>query len=222
MKINFLVIHHTAVSYTKNPDQLVATNNYHKQKWNSISKLGYYVGYHYEIAADGTYTQTRRTDESGIHVVGHNFDSIGIAMDGNFDLELPTEKQVNTLTNLLVELHAEFPKAQIVPHRKFANKTCYGKLLSDDWASNLILNIKKMTLNYVKTENGEQYLLDDTLKIALNIGDEEELKFLQSRGINSQPRAIADSILATYEIYPLSRKSRWQPVIKLLRDLAGQ
>lgn len=76
-------------------------------------------------------------------------------------------------------------------------------------------------MDYVKSENGEQYLLDDTLKIALNIGDEEELIVLQKRGLSKQPKNVSNSYLNNYLIYPLVRKSRWAKIIKTLRDLSG-
>ncbi len=144
MKINYLIIHHSAVSRTKNPDQFVANNNYHKEKWNFKSSLGFYLGYHYEIAANGTIRQARAENEPGAHTIGHNDDSIGICIDGEFDTELPTLEQVKSLTKLLLELKGCYPSAKIAYHRQFANKTCPGKLIADNWANNLILNNNTM------------------------------------------------------------------------------
>ena len=61
-------------------------------------------------------------------------------MSGNFDVTLPTKEQTEALTRLLKRLMEELkiPASKIVPHRTFANKTCYGKRLSDDWAQNLV------------------------------------------------------------------------------------
>lgn len=78
-------------------------------------------------------------------------------------------------------------------------------------------NVKNM--RYVKDGN-EQYLLDDTLKIALNIGDSSELAVLSAKGIGL-PATIASAELAGYEIYPLVRKSRWAEKIKEIKDLTG-
>lgn len=58
----------------------------------------------------------------------------------------------------------------------------------------------------------EQYLLDENLKIALNIGDEVELAELRKWGLKGSPEAIVN--IDGYAIYPLVRKSR-------LRDLFG-
>lgn len=138
-KLKYIIVHHTAVSYKKNPDQFNATNKYHKEKWNFKSSLGYYVGYNYEISALGKITQARADGEETAACVGHNKDSIHIALDGNFDIEYPTNDQVRALTNLIREKMAvhSIRIVDIIPHRKFANKSCYGSLLADDWAMHL-------------------------------------------------------------------------------------
>lgn len=112
----------------------------HKARFNMKSSLGYYVGYTYFIDKKGVVTQTRKDGEEGAHTIGHNKDSIGICLAGNFDATLPTQAQINSLKHLMAEKVALYniPLDNIVPHRKFATKTCYGKLLSDDWARKLI------------------------------------------------------------------------------------
>jgi len=138
-----IIIHHTAVSYNRNPDQYNATNNYHKS-------LGWgMIGYHYEIAKNGKLYNGRPEDMPGAHCYQQsmNYRSIGIALDGNFDQELPTAEQVKTLTDLLKRLMQKYniPAERIYPHRKFAlnkygrpYKTCPGAKLSDNWGQSLI------------------------------------------------------------------------------------
>ena len=58
----------------------------------------------------------------------------------------------------------------------------------------------------------EQYLIYEPLKIALNIGDELELKKLQDKGLTGSPKEISD--LNNYLIYPLVEQNR-------LKDLLG-
>ena len=49
----YIFIHHTFVSYTKNADQWRATDNYHREKgWGG-------GGYNYEVAANGSIHQFR-------------------------------------------------------------------------------------------------------------------------------------------------------------------
>ncbi|MBU6430901.1 MAG: N-acetylmuramoyl-L-alanine amidase [Patescibacteria group bacterium] len=137
-----IIVHHSAdITQT---DQLAKINEYHKERDFPVSSLGYYVGYHYLINHAGQLTQTRKIEDEGAHCIGLNFDSIGICMEGNFDIELPTDAQKATLGNLLVELCAQFnfDVTDIFPHRCFRNTSCYGNLLSPDWARILFLDYK--------------------------------------------------------------------------------
>lgn len=135
----YIIVHHTSGT-DANP--LADTSNHtakdvdtwHKAKgWDGI-------GYNWFIEKDGKVVAGRSEDKTGAHTIGHNNDSIGICLAGNFDATLPTEAQVTALKQLLQSKMIEYkiPKENIFPHRKFANKTCYGKLLSDDWARNLV------------------------------------------------------------------------------------
>ena len=136
----YIIVHHTAVSYDVNPDQFNATNEYHK-KFEMKSSLGFWGGYHYEVSKAGIIRQFRNDNEDGAHTIGKNKESLGICLDGNFDTELPTKEQTETLRKFLVEkckLYGIIPE-NIVPHRAFAAKSCYGSKLPDDWARNLLI-----------------------------------------------------------------------------------
>ena len=151
MNIKYLIIHHSAVSRKKNCEQFDAINNYHKRKgWGMI-------GYHYLIEPDGRIKIGRTESQTGAHCIGRNHDSLGICLTGNFDIEDPTKEQEKSLKILLSDLSEGYPKAQIKYHRDFANKTCPGKLISDDWAKNLIANKKVMFIESIK--DGKIYVL---------------------------------------------------------------
>lgn len=144
--IKYIIVHHTGGT-DANP--LADSSNYtvqqcdrdHKARFNMKSLLGYWVGYTYYIAKDGTVTQTRKDGEIGAHTIGFNGNSIGICLAGNFDATLPTPAQVESLRKLINEKAKKFnvPPANIVPHRTFAKKTCYGNKLSEDWARKLLI-----------------------------------------------------------------------------------
>lgn len=144
-KPEYLILHHTGGT-DANP--LADSSNFtfdqcnelHRKNWNFKSSLGYYIGYHYYISKDGKVRQGRSHRDDGAHTIGKNQSSIGICLAGNFDATLPTNEQTEALTRLLKRLMEELkiPASKIVPHRTFANKTCYGKRLSDDWAQNLV------------------------------------------------------------------------------------
>jgi len=137
MKKTHIVVHHTAVSYNKNPDQFEATNNYHKGLNFPKSIMGYYVGYHYEISKNGRLYQGRHDDEMGAHTTQENMneDSIGICLDGDFDIENPTEVQCITLLKIIRELQKKhgIEDGNVDPHRRYASyKSCWGKRVPDD------------------------------------------------------------------------------------------
>jgi N-acetylmuramoyl-L-alanine amidase len=119
------------------------------------STLGYYVGYHYFIDKYGVVTQARIDTEEGAHCVGYNNHpgdspertSIGICMAGNFDLNLPTDAQIVSLKRLINQKCVQYtiPKENVIPHRKFSSKTCYGNKLSDSWGSSLVNSVDNKT-----------------------------------------------------------------------------
>ncbi len=144
MTHEYIIVHHTGGT---DKDPLADTSShtasqvdfYHKSKgWDGI-------GYNWFIEKDGRVVKGRDEAKTGAHTIGYNEKSIGICLAGNFDKTLPTPSQVDSLAKLLQEkmLQYKIPVEKIIPHRTFANKTCYGKRLADDWAQKLI----KPTLN---------------------------------------------------------------------------
>jgi len=153
MKIEVLMIHHSGISYDKNPNQFEANNRYHK-KWNFKSSLGFYLGYNYEISKDGITRQARRDGErtAACYQQGmNNGKAIHICLDGNFSIEYPTREQEIALTKLLKELQLKYPEAKIIHHRDIKTTSCPGNLLSKEWHKNLINNNKKGMI--IKKEN---------------------------------------------------------------------
>lgn len=141
----YLIVHHTGGS---DLDPMNDSSNFtfkqcnalHKEKWDFISTLGYYCGYQYYIEKDGTLYQARADTEEGAHTVGYNLSSIGICLAGNFDATLPTDAQKKTLQKLLLQKAQQYgiPITNVLPHRKFAIKTCFGRKLPDEWAQDLM------------------------------------------------------------------------------------
>ena len=120
-------------------DQTLRINEWHKHEDFPQSGLGYYIGYHYLINKLGIVTQTRIDDDEGAHTKGHNFSSLGIGLEGDFNIENPTEKQCEALGKLLVEKTRKYwiASKKIAPHRAYSKTSCYGNTLPDDWARNL-------------------------------------------------------------------------------------
>lgn len=97
------------------------------------SPCGYHFVHHFY---DGSIYQTRALNETGAHCIGQNNASISSCSMGNGDKHPPSPKQIYGHNALFARLQEEFPDITIYdqyPHRKYANKTCHGSLLPDDY-----------------------------------------------------------------------------------------
>ena len=133
-----ILVHHSGGT-DKNP---LADTSHHTaqimESWH-LAKGWEGLGYHYVIHKDGAVWLGRPEHYHAAHTSGHNTDSIGICLAGNFDATLPTKEQTDSLRTLLKDILNRHPSIKdVFPHRKFSNKTCYGKRLNDTWASDLI------------------------------------------------------------------------------------
>lgn len=151
-----IIVHHSGDA-TKE-DQFAKINDYHKSREFPISTLGFYVGYHYLINHEGELTKCREESDEGAHTRGLNFQSIGVCLEGNFNMEQPTQAQKETLGKLLVELCERYflDVMDIYPHRAFGNTDCYGNTLDNNWARILYLDYKDKVIKEIdqcKTPN---------------------------------------------------------------------
>lgn len=134
-----IIIHHSASLVKGYQNAMI--DSWHKARKFPQSRLGYFIGYHYVIEKDGTLFQARLDDDEGAHCKGQNLMSIGICLAGNFDLEMPTWRQQQTLSQLLNEKLANFKinVKNILPHRAFSPTDCYGTNLANDWGQRIYL-----------------------------------------------------------------------------------
>jgi len=133
-KINRLIIHN---SLTNGGDV--------KFMWDiAVNSHGYSdTSYHFIICnglphgdwpagEDGEIQEGRPVETQGAHAKGHNQDSVGICLIGNFETREPTEKQVHSLIALCSQLCKQFsldPMKAIVGHRDLNNTDCPGRYL---------------------------------------------------------------------------------------------
>ena len=76
------------------------------------------IGYHFFIRTSGLVEKGRPIEEVGAHTFGHNWDSIGICLNG---LNLPdfTDAQFSSLKDLLKQLRPQIPATEVYPHHFF-------------------------------------------------------------------------------------------------------
>jgi len=78
-KPKYIIIHHTVENNGFN-----SVNEYHKQLWGWKSSLGFWAGYQLYLEKPGKWYRARSDYEEGAHCPGHNKDSIGIAVQGDY------------------------------------------------------------------------------------------------------------------------------------------
>lgn len=131
------------------------------------------IGYTYVIEKDGTIAKGRPETYHGAHTVNYNSKSIGICMSGNFDATYPTKAQEESFKTLYKDISKRYKNLKVYPHRKFANKTCFGKKLKDDYGQKLadvsmiqpeIKDDTKEALAFCKAENARYQTLFGKLK----------------------------------------------------------
>ena len=125
-----LIIHHTSDN-GKTPERM---NEVHIQEgWAGI-------GYHFYIRSDGTIYRGRPEKAIGAHAKKNNNDSIGIALEGNFEKTSPTEAQMESLVKLSVDMIIKYNLSEVVGHRDVYDTLCPGTNLSLDDLHKRIIN----------------------------------------------------------------------------------
>ena len=180
MKATHILIHHTVSDQYKTTVKDV--NNWHKARGFTLSKRGFYVGYHFLFTAKG-FIQTRDENEVGCHCLGGwNYNSIGMCFTGNFEVDqkLTSQQESNFVDQVIKVMEGNnIPLENILLHRDCWATACPGKYIDIKYIRNLIINHnKKMDLKenelYVKVEGkkqeygilvGGKFLTDNSLDI---------------------------------------------------------
>jgi hypothetical protein len=91
------------------------------------------IGYHFIVDRGGRVWEGRDMRYQGAHVKNRNEGNIGVMCLGNFELQSPSEKQLETLENLLACLRAEhrISRSCVRTHREWpgAKTICPGRNL---------------------------------------------------------------------------------------------
>lgn len=91
------------------------------------------IGYHYIVDRDGRVWEGRNLRWQGAHVSKHNEQNIGILVMGNFDIQKPSQRQLDGLRLHVRKMLAQYKlsRGRVLTHREWAGaKTaCPGKNL---------------------------------------------------------------------------------------------
>lgn len=125
----YLVVHHTALT---DDVQLVKVNESHRRQGYSLSSYGYYVAYHFFIGRDGTLIQTRDLTDRTPHTSnsGVQMESISVVFAGNFNVQHPSQEQMDTFRDLYRHLYKGYDIERLVGHKHTLQTECPGKNLS--------------------------------------------------------------------------------------------
>ena len=109
-----IIVHHSASPPNTTLDQI---RRWHAEK--GFTDPAGHSGYHFFIDGDGIIHPDRPENEWGCQVKNANHDSIGICLAGNFNWNIPTDKQITALTMLLINLVGKYHLKywNIYPHR---------------------------------------------------------------------------------------------------------
>lgn len=123
-----IVIHHAAAE-NASPE---AVHEWHKHNgWAGI-------GYHFYIRKDGSVHEGRPLWASGANVLNHNWHTIGVCCEGNYDVPgvVMPKAQMDALHDVLRYLKEIYPNAEIKFHRDFGGSVCPGRYFPAEEALN--------------------------------------------------------------------------------------
>ena len=120
-KITKIIVHNTASDRDTTKFETI-------RKWH-LEKGWADIGYHYVITGDGKMHLGRPETAMGAHAVGHNSNTLGVCVTGNFDLQKPLDKQIHTLVQVLAALCRRhgLQADDIIGHRDVNATSCPGK-----------------------------------------------------------------------------------------------
>ena len=93
------------------------------------------IGYSFAVGGDGNAYEGRGWSAEGAHAPGYNSRSIGICVIGNWMEAVPSEKQLQTVHELIeygVELGMISGSYGLIGHREATETLCPGDLLFEE------------------------------------------------------------------------------------------
>ena len=172
--LEYIVIHHTASTAKESVEQI---HNFH------INNNGWAgIGYHFYIRKDGTIYRGRPEKYVGAHCENYNSVSLGICLEGNFEIEKPTEKQIQSVTDLVKYLRKKYGNFKLVGHKDLNATACPGQYLYSQLLS-IDANANEEYVKVFMSNNKLSVVLDNGDKFTHSFTDKNELLRKMSIGL---------------------------------------
>lgn len=123
-KTDFIIIHHDSISKVTN--NILAIHDYH------VSKGFGTIAYHYYIDKNGVVFQLHDENSISPHARQYNSNSVGICLNGNFEIDSLYGRQELNLKRLIFYLKLKYKNAKIVGHKELLQTKCPGKNINLD------------------------------------------------------------------------------------------
>ena len=157
-KIDTIVLHHSVTPQNWNITKTLSViDKEHKKDHPHKNGAGYHISYHFCIFPSGEVIDTRPVNEVGFHAGNYpvNLVSIGVCLIGNFENDLPTEKQSSALKSLLKSLIAQYgiKPENIKLHKEVRlNPTaCPGKNVTHEYIDSLLKQKPSMKTRLIRS-----------------------------------------------------------------------
>ena len=111
-----IFLHHTA----GDGDVESIPQQHLKQGWSG-------VGYHFYVRKDGKIYRGRPEWAIGAHVSGHNYHTIGICAEGNFETDQMSDAQKNAICDLIAYLKTRYSIKFVMKHSDVSKTSCQGR-----------------------------------------------------------------------------------------------
>lgn len=85
------------------------------------------IAYHYYVRKDGSVYRGRPEWAVGGHTSGHNWHTLGICFEGNFEIETMGAAQLNAGRELIADILGRWGELAVVPHSYYSQTACPGK-----------------------------------------------------------------------------------------------
>lgn len=122
------------------------------------------IGYHFYVRKDGSIYRGRREDTVGAHAYGSNMTSIAICAEGNFETDIMSEEQKNSIKELVAYLKNKYGISTVKRHKDVNATACPGKNYPfDEIVNGVVSEVTK------SSENADNEYLVKVTANALNI-----------------------------------------------------